>query len=263
MSRTSTMKDSSRTAIRRAFLGSLAVLLLPFLPMGIAAAQSAAGPLPAAAPSDQRSQPPPARADSQAIGKPKLAGTWKLNADQSDKPLERVREAQQGSDGQWGGGSRRDGWGTGDRPGAGAGGSSGGNGNAQQNGGDQQGGAGRRRGGLQERAQLVIEQTPTSTKVSDASGRMIALYLAPSEPGSSQSSSAQGDVNPTPIAQWQDSKLVTTQQTGNGGITTRTYEMSSDNKQLIVTTKIESRRLKEPVMIRQVYDPVYASTGGD
>jgi hypothetical protein len=32
---------------------------------------------------------------------------------------------------------------------------------------------------------------------------------------------------------------------------------------LIVTTKIENKRFKEPVTFKQVYDPVYASTGGD
>jgi hypothetical protein len=116
--------------------------------------------------------------------------------------------------------------------------------------------------------QLVIEQTPTSAKVSDTSGRVLALYLAPSEQGSAQSSatnSSNSDANsgpPTPVAQWQDNKLVATQSMRNGGATTRTYELSPDKKQLIVTTKVENKRFKEPVTFRQVYDPVYASTGG-
>jgi hypothetical protein len=45
------------------------------------------------------------------------------------------------------------------------------------------------------------------------------------------------------------------------GTTTRSYEMSPDNKQLVVTTTIENKRLKNPVTIKQVYDPVLANTG--
>jgi len=30
---------------------------------------------------------------------------------------------------------------------------------------------------------------------------------------------------------------------------------------MIVTTTIENKRLKNPVVIKQVYDPVYANTG--
>jgi hypothetical protein len=176
-----------------------------------------------------------------------------LNADQSDNPIQKMRDAQQDSDGQVGGGGRRGEWG---------GGNGGQNGGAQQNGENQQGG--RRQSGMQV-AQLVIEQTPTSAKVTDASGRVTALYLAPSEQGSSRSSAnaSKNDANATPVAQWQDNRLVATQEMRNGGATTRTYEMSPDKKQLIVTTKIENKRFKEPVTIRQVYDPVYADTGGD
>ena len=148
------------------------------------------------------------------------------------------------------------------------GGNGGQNGGGQQNGddGNQQGGGGRRQGGMRGMGQLVIEQTPTSTKVSDASGRVLALYLASPEQSSSQSSpadSSNSGANTPPVAQWQDNKLVSTQQMRNGAAVTRTYEMSPDNKQLIVTTKAENKRLKEPVTFRQVYDPVYASTGGD
>lgn len=111
--------------------------------------------------------------------------------------------------------------------------------------------------------QLVVEQTPTSVKVTESSnGRVIALYQANSEQNNSQASANSGANEPTP-AQWQDNKLVTTIQMPNGGATTRSFEISPDAKQLIVTTKIETRRLKEPITVRQVYDPVTVSTGGD
>lgn len=108
----------------------------------------------------------------------------------------------------------------------------------------------------------MIEQTPTSAKISDSTGRVIAQYAAGSDQNNSQpSANSGGNPDSAAPAQWQDAKLVSTVQMRNGGSTTRTYEMSPDNKQLIVTTKIENERLKNPVTIRQVYDPAAASTG--
>lgn len=278
MSESNNIRHSKTFSFHCAALCSVVFLPLLLFPAGGSAAQNA-GPLPGATPSDQPSTTP--RPAAQVAGKPNLAGTWKLNADLSDNPMQKMRQAQQDS-GDQGGGGRRGGWGGGGGGMGGGGGNGGGGwggGNGGQNGGqngggppndgDQQGGGGGRRGGgMRGMAQLVIEQTPTSTKVSDTSGRVLALYLAPSEQGSPQSSatnSSNNDANagpPTPVAEWQDNKLVSTQSMRNGGATTRTYELSPDNKQLIVTTKVENKRFKEPVTFRQVYDPVYASTGG-
>lgn len=243
-----------------AFVCSAAIFSLILFSQARALAQNT-GPLPAATPSDQPSQAAAARSTAPVTGKPNLAGTWKLNAGQSDNPMQKMREAQQESGGGFGGpgGGRRGGFGGG---GGGYGGGYGGrNGGGQQNGDDQQADGNRRRGGgAQAMAQLTIEQSPTSAKVSDSTGRVVALYLASPEQGSSQSPSGANEANTAP-AQWQDNKLVTTVQMPNGGTTTRSYEIPSDNKQLIVTTKIENQRLKQPVTIRQVYDPVYANTG--
>jgi hypothetical protein len=254
MSDANKAENSNRAPVKRVFAPGTAVLLLSLLLQARAIAQSTAGPLPAAAPSDQASQAPTAPSTAQIAAKPNLAGTWKLNADQSDNPMQKMREAQQDSDGQVGGSGRRGG--------IGGGGWGGDNGGGQQNGENQQ--RGRRQGGMP-MSQLVIEQTPTSVKVTDPSGRVMALYLAASEQASSPSSanSSNGDANATAVAQWEDNKLVATQPMRNGGTTTRTYEISPDNKQLVVTTKIENKRFKEPVTMRQVYDPVRASTGGD
>jgi hypothetical protein len=267
MAEASESQNSSRAAITRPLICGMALLVMTLLLQGRAGAQSATGPLPGAAPSDQPSQAPP-RAAMQNAEMPNLAGTWKLNPDQSDNPMEKMREAQQESDGPGVGGGGRRGMGGGGALGgndANGGGSGGGNegqnGAAQQNGENQQ--RGQRRGGMQQMAQLVIEQTPTSTKVTDASGRVMALYLAPSDQGNAQSNTSNSDANTPPAAQWQDHKLVATQQMRNGGTTMRTYELSTDRKQLVVTTKIENKRFKVPLTIRQVYDPVYASTGGD
>jgi len=261
MSRTTKGESTDRAGMRQAIVYFAAILLLSILTSGRANAQSTTGPMNGATPSDQPSAASQTRSTAQVAGKPNLAGTWKLNVDQSDNPMQKMREAQQESGEQGGGGGNGGGGGFGGggygRRGGGGGGNGGGMG-----GGNQQGG---RRGGGMQMGQLVIEQTPTSAKVSDSSGRVLALYQASPEQGSQSSAgnSANNGGNAPPVAQWQENKLVTTLQTRNGGTTTRTYEMSPDNKQLIVTTTIQNQRIKEPVTIKQVYDPMYASTGGE
>jgi len=242
------ISENLQRALLATALAGLSMCMITFLPQGRVAAQSAAGPLPAAAPSDQPRQAPAAQSNNTA-GKPNLGGTWKLNVDQSDNPMQKMREAQQESGQQPGGGRRGGG-------GFGGGGRYGGGGGYGRNGGGQ-GGANGRRGGMQGMAQLVIEQTPTSVKVTESTGRVIALYHANPE-----SAPANGDAN-VPAAQWQDNKLVTTVEMPNGGTTSRSFEIASDTKQLIVITKMETKRLKEPLTIRQVYDPVTTSTGGN
>lgn len=246
------ISENLQRAVLRTALACIAMCMVTFLPQGRVAAQSAAGPLPAAAPSDQPRQAPAAQSNSPA-GKPNLGGTWKLNVDQSDNPMQKMREAQQESGDQPGGGRRGGG--------GGFGGGGYGRGGYGRNGGGQ-GGANGRRGGMQGMAQLVIEQTPTSVKVTESTGRVIALYHANPEQSGSSSAPANGDAN-VPAAQWQDNKLVTTVEMPNGGTTSRSFEISPDTKQLIVTTKMETKRLKEPLAIRQVYDPVTVSTGGN
>ncbi|HWF37803.1 MAG TPA: hypothetical protein VG322_04745 [Candidatus Acidoferrales bacterium] len=252
------------------FFGTLSLLM--FVPQGRAVAQNSSGPMYGAAPADQPSQtaaqPPAARSTALIGGKPNLAGTWALNPDQSDNPMEKMREARQESGN--GGGGGRGGFGGGM---GGGGGMAGGGGYGGRRGGQNGANGQNRRGGMEAMSQLVIEQTPTSAKVSDSSGRLIAQYTAaPDQSGSQQpstnsganssaNSGASGDTNAAAPARWQDNKLVSTVQMRNGGTTTRTYEMSPDNKQLIVTTKIENERLKNPVTIRQVYDSAAASTG--
>lgn len=126
------------------FLFWSAILIL-FAAAGVAVPQlamaqnAAAGPQSGAAPADQPSQP----ANAAPEKTPNLAGTWKLNQDQSDNPREKMQEA-----GGFGG---------------------------------QGGGMGRRRGGrgggmMSGLSQLKIEQTGASIKVTNADGREIAQY---------------------------------------------------------------------------------------
>jgi len=133
---------------------------------------------------------------------------------------------------------------------------------------------------MQDYSQLAIEQSASTVKVTGSSGRVLAQYDAnasgsgsnnrANSPANSNNSSTnsgngnsgdnqgnagrQGERNAGPAAlQWQDTKLVATEQ-GRRGTTTRTYELSPDGKQLYVTTRIDNPRFSQPVTIRFVYD---------
>lgn len=184
---------------------------------------------------DSQSTSAPASTSS----KPSLAGTWALNKDQSEDPRQKMQEAMGGSGG-------------------------GGNGGAWQGGGGRRGGPGGQGGPggmMAEFNQLTITQTGGSVKITGASGRLLTQTSdnAPSSaPSSGQSGPEGGPQFSPPVAQWQGSQLISTME-GRRGKTTRTYALSSDGKQLIVTTKIENERFNSPVTFRQVYDP--ASSG--
>lgn len=235
-----------------ALLVMVAVLLV--CANGVWAQQN--GPMPAATPSDQPAPAQSSANSSTAQGAhPNLAGTWKLNKDQSDDVREKMQEAGAGGGGQGGqGGGQGGGWGGGN------GGGFGGRGGGGMGGGRRGGGEG---GMVQEYSQLAIEQTASTVRVTGSSGRVLAQYDAnasgsTSNSGASSSTSdnqgGQGERNAGPAAaQWQDAKLVATEQ-GSRGTTTRTYELSPDGKQLYVTTRIDNPRFSQPVTIRFVYD---------
>ncbi len=137
--------------IHRSFAapGLLASVLIVFIAVSVllaarlAEAQGApAGPQSGAAPSGQSAQEN-SPAAQQVDEKPNLAGTWKLNKDDSDNPLQKLQEA--GGFGGW----RRSGK--------------------------------RRRGNgnmMKQFSQLTIVQTGSSVKVTNLGGRVLASYSA-------------------------------------------------------------------------------------
>ncbi|HUO33646.1 MAG TPA: hypothetical protein VMU43_01520 [Candidatus Acidoferrum sp.] len=170
-----------------------------------------------------------AQSSDSTAAKPNLAGTWNLNKDQSDDPRQKMQEAMGSSGGGGGFQGRRGGHGGG--------------------------------GMTEELSQLTIVQSNSSVKVNGESGRLLTQtsdYASQSQP-SSQDDSNGGRHFAPPVAQWRGSQLVSVME-GRRGKSTRTYELSPDGKQLIVTTKIESERFQNPVVIRQVYDPAKAGS---
>jgi len=56
-------------------------------------------------------------------------------------------------------------------------------------------------------------------------------------------------------ARWDDKKLVTDEKGAHNGKVSRTYELSSDGKQLIETVHIADSKGNHPVNVQYVYDP--------
>lgn len=185
---------------------------------------------------------------SQAAG-PSLAGTWKLNKDQSDDPRQKMQQAM---------GNSGDGQGQGNGNGGAA------NGGGRPGRGQGQGGAGGPGGMMNEWSQLTVTQLDANVKITGASGRVLATTTQPDSAADSKSdadasnsggSGGQGGPRRTPpVAQWQGNQLIAAGRGFGGGGTTRTFELSPDGKQLYVTTKITNERLTQPVTYRLVYD---------
>ncbi len=222
----------------RFLLGCCGAAALILAASGLAGRSAAARAVPEAA--SQAAAAPAAR--------PSLAGTWKLNKDESDDPRQKMQQAM---------GNSGDGQGQGN-------GNGGGNGGGRGRG---QGGPGGPGGGgmMNEWSQLTVTQLDANVKITGASGRTLATTTPPDPAADSKSDAdasnsggggQRGDRRTPPVAQWQGSQLVTTGHGfgGGGGGTTRTYELSPDGKQLIVTTKITNERLTQPVTYRLVYD---------
>lgn len=181
-------------------------------------------------------QPASQAATSQAA-KPSLAGTWKLNKDQSDDPRQKMQQAMGNSGENQGEGNGNRGEG---RPGRGPGGPG---------------------GMMNEFSRLTITQLDANVKITGASGHLVATTTPPdsaAEPKSDSNASngegQRGERRTPPVAQWHDNQLVANGRGFGGGTTTRTFELSPDGKQLYVTTKITSERFSQPVTYRLVYD---------
>lgn len=222
-----------------------------------------------------QSAPPPAPAP---VAKTSLAGSWRMNKDESDDPREKQREATGNSGGNGGGtgGRRGGGWGMGgpgmggpgQGPWGGGGGQGGGGwgGNRGGNNGDENDDA--RNGGamdMTDLSALTIEQSDTSAKVTGATGRILCAYSSSNPDATNKApnnkSSNDGSYTP-PAAQLQNGQLVVVMPgRQRGAKTTRTYALSDDHTRLWVTTKIENPRLSQPVTIRLVYDQSKPASG--
>ena len=161
-----------------------------------------------------------------------LSGTWKVNTDASDDPREVLGNLR------------------GQGPRAGARGDSAGRGFRRPGGRAGQGGPGGRLGeGQRNRGQLTITQTDETVTLSHGPRRSITL-TPDGQTVSKQGRRGQAEVT----AKWEGEVLVVEGSGPRGGTMTRSFALSADGQQLIVTHKMKGRTTKEPVEFRTVFD---------
>jgi hypothetical protein len=215
---------------------------LSLLVPAVTYAQAPAGPLPAAP-----SQPAPAStAKPQEPAPPPrtaILGAWKLNRDESDDPRKRSEDDRGSNNGGYGGGRRTGGgWPGGGYPGGG------------------HGGSGRPRGESDEERQKMYElMTPPSKMTLSMTGAEVDLLDDRDRKRAFMTDGRKlqksKDANYQEIAaKWEGSRLVTEEKNPRGGKMSRTFELSSDGRQLYETLHMTSGRNNTPLVIRYVYE---------
>ena len=227
----------------------------------------------------QEQSPPQPTATSKQPPRTTLAGSWKLNRDESDDPRQIVRDAEPPSSGTTGGypagGAPGGGYpGGGGNPGGGypGGGYPGGG----YPGGGYPGGGGRRGGypsGEQQNTGQNIEDNPKmqplihpwallsielknpEIDVTDDDLRKLTLYTDGRKLQKSKDNSDQ-----EVAAHWDGSRLVSDEKSPLGGKMSRTFELSQDGRKLFETLHIANGRSDTPIIIRYVYDIVGSDT---
>jgi hypothetical protein len=198
---------------------------------------------------DKTNKPPDAplvRAEVRvdANTRPDFSGTWKLNADLSEDPREKMRDARGSSGGRGGGGG---GFGGGGRGGLGGGGMGGG---GHRGGGDSGdgGGDGATRLGETLAAQkvLTISHKDPELVIRDLNGRSRTFFT---DARKLEEERAEGTAKIQ--TKWKDRTVVVVTKVGSRE-TTETFERAADGSHLFLTTKIDGGRA--PLSFRRVYD---------
>jgi hypothetical protein len=205
-----------------------------------------------------------------------LAGSWKLNRDQSDDPQQRIRAAESSNSGTAGGypggGNPGGGYPGGGYPGGGypGGGYPGGGYPGGGYPGSGYPGGGRRggypSGGQQNTGQdieanpkmqplihpsglLSIELKSPEIDVTDYDRHKLSLYTDGRKLQKSKDNSDQ-----EVAAHWDGSRLVSDEKSPLGGKMSRTFELSHDGRELFETLHIDNGGSNTPIFIRYVYD---------
>jgi len=220
-------------------------------------AQASPGPMAPAQPQ------PPAQAPEQAKPKPQLtpeqlrnlAGSWKLNRDQSDDARKKIQEARTENDGGGpygghGGGHPGGGYPGGGYPGGGwpNGGHHGGMGSGASDE-DRQ----RMRELLEPADSLTIAQKNAEIDLTDDQNRKRVIYTDGRKLEKSKDDNYQ-----ELAAHWEGNVLLTEEKGPHGGKLSRSYELAPDGQQLFETLYMQVGRSSSDVSIRYVYDLVPA-----
>jgi len=233
----------TRGSEKRFPLAGAALLVLATLAR-VANAQAPPGPLPGTTSQDA---PRPAQAKQPAADAPRiknLAGTWKLNRDDSDDLRKKLQQARGGGRGQGGG-----------HPGGGMGGGWPGGG----------GYGGRRMGGreseeerqkmqifLEPAQELTIAQKEPEIDITDDSERRFTVFTDGRKVEKSKDASKQQF-----DAKWDEYRLVMEGKDPRGNKYERSYEVLAGNQQLRETLFLKLGRNNTEVSIRYIYDLVH------
>jgi hypothetical protein len=174
-----------------------------------------------------------------------ILGVWKLNRDESDDPRDRNQDSNGSNNGGYGG--RRGGMGGG-YPGGG------------YPGGGGRGGYGGRGGESDEQRQKVRELlTPPATMTLSMTGAEVDLLddrerkRALMTDGRKLQKSKDDNYQEI-AAKWDGNRLTTEEKDPRGNKMSRTFELSSDGRQLYETLHMTSGRSNSPLVTRFVYD---------
>ena len=208
-------------------------------------AQAPPGPLPGTAAQDSASAPA-AKAPAPNLPRIKnLAGTWRLNTDDSDDPRKKLQQARGGGRGQGGGrsgGAMGGGW-----PGMGGHGGYGGH----RQGGESDEERQKMLLFLQPAQRLNIAQKEPEIDINDDSDRKFTAFTdgrkveKSKDPGTQQFD-----------AKWDDYRLVMEGKDPHGNKYQRSYEVLEGNQQLRETLFLKVGRNNTEISIRYVYDLV-------
>jgi hypothetical protein len=212
-------------------------------------AQAPPGPLPGTAPQDSASAPA-AQAPAPNLPRIKnLAGTWKLNTDDSDDPRKKLQQARGGGRGQGGGrsgGGMGGGW-------PGGHGGYGGYGGHRQGGGESDEERQKMLLFLQPAQQLKIAQKEPEIDINDDSDRKFTAFTDGRKVEKSKDPSTQQF-----DAKWDEYRLVMEGKDPRGNKYERSYEVLDGNQQLRETLFLKVGRNNTEISIRYIYDLVAA-----
>lgn len=220
-------------------------------------AQSPAGPIGGAPPQDSNSSAPVAaarpapRADAPRIKS--VAGTWKLNLDESDDPAKKLQQASSSGGGNGGGPRRGGGMGGGWPGGGGVGFPGGGGGGRGGYGGGGESDSDRQKMHIfvEPAGMLTIIQKEPEIDISDDNDRKIAAYT-----DGRKLDKPKDTTNQQLDAHWEDYRLTMEGKDPKGNKYERSYEVLEGNQQLRETLLLKVGRNQTEVSIRYVYDLV-------
>jgi len=196
-----------------------------------------------------------AKASPSSDSQTALAGSWKLNRDESDDPRDKLRSAIQDREqnGYPGGMGRHGGMGGGG-VGMGIPGTTGPMGGptgyprqGQGSGSDDQ--KAKLLQVVEPPSQLSVAQKGPEVDMTDSESHTRALFTDGRKLDKPKKDAIQTQVK----AHWQGQTLVTEEKGPNGEKLSHTYELSSEGK-FIDTLTLESKKLNTPIIVRSVYD---------